>query len=111
MWYKPLNVWTSHWAKFSKFFTVNVPLESGGRVKLALFAASMLDRSWEETLDAARQNGIDLIEPSAGGHIPKIHYDPVHHASDSQSLEKFRQSLADRGQSICSFSCHGNPLH
>jgi sugar phosphate isomerase/epimerase len=111
MWYKPLNVWTSHWANLVIFSPLIVPLKLGGRVKLALFAASMLDRSWEETLDAAKRNGIDLIEPSAGGHIPKVHYDPVHLASDSQALEKFRQSLADRGQSICSFSCHGNPLH
>ncbi len=80
-------------------------------MKLALLGASMLDRSWEEMLDAAKRNEISLIEPSAGGHVPKVHYDPVQLASDSKALDKFRNSLVERGQSICSFSCHGNPLH
>src|SRR5580698_1671186 len=71
----------------------------------------MLDRSWEEMLDAAKRNGIELIEASAGGHIPKIHYDPVRLASDPQALKNFEQSLSQRGLSVCSFSCHGNPLH
>jgi sugar phosphate isomerase/epimerase len=71
----------------------------------------MLDRPWESVLDAATRHGIRLIEACGGGHIPKVHYDPVRLASDDAAFEKFRGTLEERGQKICAFSCHGNPLH
>ena len=80
-------------------------------MEMALMAASMLERSWEEMLDSAKRHDIRLIEACAGGHIPKVHYDPIHLASDPVALEAFQRSVEDRGQKICSFSCHGNPLH
>lgn len=80
-------------------------------MEIALLSASMLDRSWEETLDAASKHGIRLIEACAGGHIPKVHYDPVQLAANDSALAAFRRTLELRGQQICSFSCHGNPLH
>ena len=78
---------------------------------IALMSASLLDRSWEDTLDAAIANGITLIEACAGGHIPKTHYDPVELASSDSALDQFVESLDSRGLSLCAFSCHGNPLH
>ena len=46
-------------------------------MEIALMAASMLERSWEQMLDSAQKHGIRLIEACAGGHIPKVHYDPI----------------------------------
>jgi sugar phosphate isomerase/epimerase len=62
-------------------------------------------------LAAATRHEIRLIEACAGGHIPKVHYDPVRLASDNAAFDNFRRSLEERGQKICAFSCHGNPLH
>jgi sugar phosphate isomerase/epimerase len=80
-------------------------------VELALMSASMLDRSWEAMLDAAVSRGVGQIEACAGGHIPTGHYDPISLAGDSDALERFRASLEERELRLCSFSCHGNPLH
>jgi len=62
-------------------------------MEIALLSASMLDRSWEETLDAASKHGIRLIEACAGGHIPKVHYDPVQLAANDSALAAFRRTL------------------
>lgn len=78
---------------------------------VALMSASMLDRSWEETLDAAVANGIGLIEACAGGHIPKRHYDPIELATSDAAFDRFVDSLGSRGLGVCALSCHGNPLH
>ena len=74
-------------------------------------SASMLDRPWERMLDAAVDEGIRQIEACGGGHIPTAHYDPVALAGDPAELTRFRDSLEQRGLSLCAFSCHGNPLH
>jgi sugar phosphate isomerase/epimerase len=81
------------------------------RVEIALMSASMLDRPWERMLDAAVTHGIGQIEACGGGHIPTLHYDPVRLARDAGELARFRDSLEQRGLSLCAFSCHGNPLH
>jgi sugar phosphate isomerase/epimerase len=80
-------------------------------VEIALMSASMLDRSWEEMLDAAVAHGIRRIEACGGGHIPTLHYDPIRLTRDADELARFRASLEERGLSLCAFSCHGNPLH
>ena len=80
-------------------------------MEIALMAASMLERSWEQMLDTAKRNGISLVEACSGGHIPKVHYDPVQLASDQSKLDDFKRSLEEREMKICSFGCHGNPLH
>jgi sugar phosphate isomerase/epimerase len=81
------------------------------RVELALMSASMLDRPWEATLDAAVACGIGQIEACAGGHIPTRHYDPRRLSADGAALARFRGTLEERGLELCSLSCHGNPLH
>jgi sugar phosphate isomerase/epimerase len=80
-------------------------------MEIALMAASMLEKSWEQMLDVAKSHGIRLVEACAGGHIPKVHYDPVQLSSDESKFDAFRASLHDREMQICSFGCHGNPLH
>ena len=74
-------------------------------------AASMLERSWEQMLDSAQKQGIRLVEACAGGHIPKVHYDPIKLESSPAEFEAFKRSLDEREMRICSFGCHGNPLH
>jgi sugar phosphate isomerase/epimerase len=79
-------------------------------MKIALMSASFLDRDWEQALDAAKQLGVELIEGCGGGHIPKLHLDPVRLSEDERERERWRDSLAARGLSLTSLSCHGNPL-
>jgi sugar phosphate isomerase/epimerase len=78
---------------------------------IALMSASMLDRSWEDTLDAAARHGVLVIEACSGGHIPKRHYDPTQLVTSDVALEQFRETLSSRGLRLCALSCHGNPLH
>lgn len=80
-------------------------------MEIALMSASMLDRSWEATLDAAVTHGVEVIEACSGGHIPKRHYDPIKLVSDDAALEQFMETIASRGLRLCALSCHGNPLH
>jgi sugar phosphate isomerase/epimerase len=82
-----------------------------GDVEIALMSASLLDRSWEAALDAAAAHGIRYIEACGGGHIPTVHYDPVRLVAEREELERFKRTLAERELELCSFSCHGNPLH
>lgn len=74
-------------------------------------SASMLDRSWEAVLDAASDHGVGWIEACGGGHIPTRHFDPVELARDGAALDRFRMGLEARELRLCSFACHGNPLH
>jgi sugar phosphate isomerase/epimerase len=74
-------------------------------------SASMLDRSWEATLDAAVARGIRQIEACGGGHIPTYHFDPRELAASADALAHFRSTVEERELELCSFSCHGNPLH
>ena len=62
-------------------------------MEIALMAASMLERSWEQMLDSAQKHGIRLIEACAGGHIPKVHYDPIKLESSPAAFEAFKRSL------------------
>ncbi|MDE2755717.1 MAG: TIM barrel protein, partial [Acidobacteriota bacterium] len=80
-------------------------------MEIALMAASMLERTWEEMLDSCKKHGIRLVEACGGGHIPKVHYDPVKLASSPAEFEAFKRSLDEREMQICSFGCHGNPIH
>jgi sugar phosphate isomerase/epimerase len=80
-------------------------------MQIALMSASMLDRPWEAMLDAAVEHGVRVIEACSGGHIPKRHYDPIQLVTSDAALERFRETLASRGLSLCALSCHGNPLH
>ncbi len=80
-------------------------------MEIAFMSASMLDRSWEDALDAAVRCGISAIEACGGGHIPKRHFDPVEVNKDSDVMGRFRESMEVRGLRLCAFSCHGNPLH
>ena len=80
-------------------------------MELSLMAASMLERSWEEMLDSAKRHDIRLVEACGGGHIPKVHYDPVQLAADQSAFGAFKHSLEEREMRICSFGCHGNPIH
>lgn len=79
-------------------------------VNLALMTASFLDRPWEQALEAACENGTDLIEACAGGHIPKRHFDPVQLSTNTAARRRFTESLDSRGLRLSALSCHGNPL-
>jgi len=80
-------------------------------MEIAFMSASMLDRSWEATLDAAVDCGVSVIEACGGGHIPKRHFDPLELASSADALARFTSSLEQRELRLCALSCHGNPLH
>jgi sugar phosphate isomerase/epimerase len=80
-------------------------------MKIALMSASILDRSWEDMLDAAAAEELRHIERCGGGHIPTLHFDPSELLVDRDALKRFTVTLKDREMELCSFSCHGNPLH
>jgi sugar phosphate isomerase/epimerase len=80
-------------------------------MELGLCSVSLLDRTWEQALDALSRNGIRWVEANAGGHIPKDHFDPSQLLVDEKALARFTDALAQRGIGIAAFGCYGNPVH
>jgi sugar phosphate isomerase/epimerase len=80
-------------------------------MELGLVLDPRLDRTWEEALDTVVRHGLTFVEPCAGGHIPKVYFDPVHLNSDAEAREEFRESIDSRGLRIAALGCHGNPVH
>lgn len=80
-------------------------------MELGLVMVCYFDRSWGDALDAVARHGITMVEPCAGGHIPKTHYDPVALAKDPDLLARFRESLESRDLRIAALGVHGNPVH
>jgi sugar phosphate isomerase/epimerase len=80
-------------------------------MELGAITVQFLDRPWEAALDYIQGQGIRLIEPCAGGHLPKLHYDPIRLNADQALLDAFRRSVDERGLQIDALACHGNPLH
>jgi sugar phosphate isomerase/epimerase len=73
---------------------------------LGLFTALHLDRSLEESLDAAAALGLDAVElPVGSPHLPLSLVD------DEAGVRALRASIERRGLRVSALSCHGNPIH
>jgi len=86
-------------------------LKGGRRMKLGLKSNCYNDKSWEETLDTLKENGIFAVEPGAGGFNGKVHCNPKELLQDKNSLVKFKDAADKRGIEITALAVHGNPLH
>jgi sugar phosphate isomerase/epimerase len=80
-------------------------------MELAACLVAFFDRSWEDALDTVKRYGVRLVEPCSGGHIPRVHYDPVVLATDDRAFAEFHESIIVRNLEVCALACHGNPLH
>ena len=80
-------------------------------MKLGLKSNCYNDKSWEETLDTLKENGIFAVEPGAGGFNGKAHCNPKELLKDKSSLVKFKDAADKRGIEITALAVHGNPLH
>jgi sugar phosphate isomerase/epimerase len=80
-------------------------------MELGLLIDPRLDRSWEQALDLAVEQGVTWIEPCGGGHVPKLYVDPIALEADDDALAAFRASIASRGLRIAALGCYGNPVH
>jgi sugar phosphate isomerase/epimerase len=87
------------------------PCAENRAVQIGLMSASMLDRPWDEMLDAMAAQGVCWVEACGGGHIPTRHFDPVALVRDGDARARFVASLRERELRLSSLSCHGNPLH
>lgn len=78
---------------------------------MGLVVDPRLDRSWEEALDLAVENGLSYVEPCGGGHVPKTYVDPIKLSKNEDALQEFSNSISQRGLKIASLGCYGNPIH
>ena len=80
-------------------------------MKLGVMAACFGDKSWEDAVKAAKNAGLDAIEPGVGGFVGKNHCDPEVVLKDNGALKKFVDAAGAQGLEISGLSAHGNPLH
>jgi sugar phosphate isomerase/epimerase len=72
--------------------------------------ASLLDRGWEQALDATLELGVLQVEATGGGHVPYRHFDPKSLAGDAVARRRLIGPAEDRGMTIVALGCYGNFL-
>ena len=80
-------------------------------MKLSVFSVLYKDTPLALFLDTLQEKGITHVEIGAGGFIGKDHCDPAALLADKSARAAFADLFKSRGLTICSLSCHGNPLH
>src|SRR5215213_1805381 len=80
-------------------------------MKVGVFTVLLADRPLEEALDYVREAGCEAVEIGTGGYPGDAHCKPKELLADQGTLDKFRQTIENRGLEISALSCHGNPLH
>ncbi|MDR1735233.1 MAG: sugar phosphate isomerase/epimerase [Oscillospiraceae bacterium] len=80
-------------------------------MKLGVFTTLLSNLSLKEALNYFKTLGIEMIEIGTGGYPGNAHGNPTELLSDAAKLAQWKQTIADSGLEISSFSCHANPLH
>lgn len=80
-------------------------------VRIGLFLVLFGDRSLEEALDLAAQEGIEAVELGAGAYPGSPHLNVERLLASSAERKRLLKAVVDRGMVISALSCHGNPLH
>ena len=62
--------------------------------------ASLLDRDWEEALDATLELGVLSVEAMGGGHVPRRHCDPQRLATSEEARHRLTAPVRDRGMEL-----------
>ena len=78
---------------------------------LSIFSVVYKDKPLSEVLDNFKAKGVMHVEVGSGGFIGKEHCNPGELLKDKDGLRRFKEQFDSRGMSICSLSCHGNPVH
>jgi sugar phosphate isomerase/epimerase len=75
-------------------------------MQLGLFTALHLDRSLDESLEAAAELGLEAVElPIGSAHLPLALVD------DEAGVRALRGRIEQHGLRVSAISCHGNPIH
>lgn len=80
-------------------------------VRIGLFLVLFGDRSLDEALDLAAQEGIEAVELGAGAYPGSLHLNVERLLASSSERKRLLKAVRDRGMVISALSCHGNPLH
>jgi sugar phosphate isomerase/epimerase len=80
-------------------------------MKLGVMAAVFGDKSWEDAAKAAKSQGLQAIEPGAGGFVGKNHCDPEKLLKDKDAVKRWTDAYMSQGLEVSAFAAHGNPLH
>ena len=80
-------------------------------MKLGVMAACFGDKSWSEAVKAAKEAGLQAIEPGAGGFVGKNHCNPEELLKDDDALKRFVDAYKSQDIEVSALSVHGNPLH
>ena len=80
-------------------------------MKLGVMSNCFLKDSWEEATKKARDAGLRVIEPAAGGYLGKAHCEPEKLLKDESAMKRFVDAYRSKELEISAFAVHGNPLH
>jgi len=80
-------------------------------MKLGVMANVFIDKSWEDACMAAKEAGLEAIEPGCGGFVGKAHCNPRELIKDEEAVKKWFAAAEKNGLVISALSCHGNVLH
>lgn len=80
-------------------------------MKLGVFTTIMGSMPLEEALVYFKSIGAETIELGCGGYAGKAHADPEILLNDKGKFQEFIETIENSGLTVCSLSCHGNPIH
>ena len=80
-------------------------------MKLGVFTTIMSNMPLKEALEYFKSIGVEAVELGCGGYAGKAHADPEILLNDEAKFQEFMKTIENSGLTVCSLSCHGNPIH
>lgn len=80
-------------------------------MKIGLFIALFGDKSLEEALDTAVEEGVQAVEIGAGAYPGSPHIDVPKLLESKSDRDKLMKAISKRELTLSALSVHGNPLH
>lgn len=80
-------------------------------MKIGIFTALFGDKSFDETLQIVRQEGIEAVEFGAGAYPGSAHLDVGRLLESDAARKELLSKVENHGLVISAISVHGNPLH
>ncbi len=80
-------------------------------MKIGLFTALFGDKTFTESLDIVKAEGIEAVEFGTGGYANTTHLAVDQLIESKEARDKMLHEVHSRGLTISALSCHGNPIH
>lgn len=85
--------------------------QTAGSMKIGIFTALFGDKTLEEALDIAVEEGLQAVELGAGAYPGSAHLDVPKLLEDAGERQRVLRAIESRGLTLSALSVHGNPIH